>query len=127
MKYHLIVNQPFQSVNNVISATLTFLKGMDPGFKRLEDLWRTTPDGIALYDHFNEEDITIGIAIPSEEAQANEKRFFQVNDSWYKPNPDLSRYSLDNFLQLVNDRYGSDLFAVLKSGIGYGYFKVIPD
>ena len=127
MRYKLIVNQPFQSVRHVLGATFLFLKAMDPGLKRLEESWLFIPNGIAIRDRFNNNDIPIGIEIPPKDVDPDDGGFFQVDSHWYKPDDSLSRSELDDFLQVVNDHYGADLFAVQKTRIGYGFYKVVPD
>ena len=127
MRYKLIVNQPFQSVSHVLGATFLFLKAMDPGLKRLEESWLFIPNGIAIRDRFNNNDIPIGIEIPPKNVDSDDGGFFQVDSHWYKPDDSLSRSELEDFLQVVNDHYGADLFAVQKTPIGYGFYKVVPD
>ena len=127
MHYKLIVNQPFQSVRNVLGATFRFLNKMDPGLKRLEDSWRLIQGGIAIRDRFNARDIPIGVEVPSEDVDSDNGCFFQVNGFWYIPDNTLSRSNLDDFLQVINDHYGKDLLAIFKSDIGYGYFKAVNE
>ena len=127
MHYKLIVNQTFQSVRNVLGATFRFLNKMDPGLKRLEESWRLIPGGIAIRDRFNGRDIPIGVEVPSEDVDSDNGSFFQVDGFWYTQDNTLSRSNLDDFLQVINDHYGKDLLAILKSDIGYGYFKAVQD
>lgn len=61
--YKLIINQPFQSTQNVLAVTFRFLLSTYPGLKRLEYLWRYYPHHIALYDSLNQTSIPVAVTV----------------------------------------------------------------
>ena len=127
MRYKLIVNQPFQSTANVLAAAFRFVIAYDPGLLRLEDRWRTISGGIAIHDSFNNQDLPIGRDASLEEYDSDDRHFFTDGDGNYRLLEDLNRSQLDDILEVFNDIYGADCFAVIKTPIGYGYYKCIND
>lgn len=127
MRYELIVNQPFQSTANVLAAAFRFVIAYDPGLLRLEDRWRTISGGIAIHDSFNNQDLPIGRDASLEEYDSDDRHFFTDGDGNYRLLEDLNRSQLDDILEVFNDIYGADCFAVIKTPIGYGYYKCIND
>ena len=119
----LIVNQPFQSTKNVLTAALSFIKKKDLFLDRLEELWRPLPDGIALYDSFNRQIVKIGIVVSSEEADPDKPEYFSVDGTWYRCDDGITRENLDDAIQILNDAY-DDFIAIIKSPIGYAYYFI---
>lgn len=121
MKYHLIVNHPFQSTHHVLAIAFRLLLGSDPEMKRLEDLWRFYPDHLALYDSFNRTNVPVAVPLEVGEELRDRYHFF-VSDTWYKPHPSLSVSQLNDVLDVINDHYG-DLLHIERTSIGYGFFR----
>lgn len=127
MKYKLMVNQPFQSTANVLAGAFHFVTIYDPQLLRLEESWVRIPGGIALHDSFNNQDIPIGRDATSEEYDPDDFHYFTDGYSNYRLLEDLSRGHLNDILEVFNDHYGADCFAVIKTPIGYGYYKCVCD
>ena len=127
MHYKLIVNQPFQSTANVLAAAFHFVKIYDPQLRRLEESWVTVPGGVAIHDSFNNQNIPIGRDASLEEYDSDDFHFFTDGYANYRLLEDLPKSDLDDILEVFNDHYGADCFAVSKTPIGYGYYKCVND
>lgn len=127
MHYKLIVNQPFQSTANVLAAAFRFVCAYDPQLLRLEERWRTFSGGIAIFDSFNHQSLPIGRNATTEEYDPDDLHFFTDGYSNYRLLEDLSISQLDDILEVFNDLYGGDCFAVKKTTIGYGYYKCVNE
>ncbi len=126
MHYKLIFNQPFSSTVNLLSASLHFVHGFDPRLLRLEEHWRVYPGGIiALHDSFNNQDIPIGREAGDEYDPDDLFHFFSNDFGNYKILDNLTRSQLDDILDVFNDHYCSDCFAISKTPIGYGFYKCV--
>ena len=125
MHYKLIVNQPCQSEANVLASAFQFVTIFDPHLLRLEDLWCTIPGGIAIHDSFNKQSLPIGRAATLEEYDPDDFHYFTDGYSHYRLLENLSRSQLDDILDVFNDLYGEDCFAILKTQIGYGIYKCV--
>lgn len=126
MHYRLIVNQPFSSTGNVLGAAFRFVLSSDPRLLRLEDRWRRIPGGVALHDSFNNIDLPIGRDVLPGEYDTDDPNYFTDGYGSYRLLTDLSRSKLDDILEVFNDIYG-DCFVVMKTAIGYGYYKCVND
>jgi len=125
MHYKLIVNQPFTSTVNVLAAALHFVHVYDPRLLRLEEHWRVYPGGVIyLHDSFNNQDIPIGKEAGDEYDPDDHYHYFSNDFGNYKILDSLSKGQLDDLMEVLNDHYCSDCFAVSKTLIGYGYYKV---
>ena len=128
MHYKLIVNQPFTCTANVLAATLNFAHAYDPGLLRLEDHWSLTSDGVALYDSFNREAIPMGRDAAGDEYDPDDRSHcFTDGYGNYRILDNLTRSQLDDLLDVFNHYYGNDCFVVIKTLIGYGYYKCTND
>ena len=127
MHYKLIVNQPFQSTANVLAAAFRFVLAYDPRLLRLEDRWRTITGGIAIHDSFNNQDLPIGRNVLPGEYDSDDRHYFTDGDGNYRLLEDLSRSQLEDILEVFNDIYVADCFAVCKTPIVYGYYKCVND
>lgn len=127
MHYKLIVNQPFQSTANVLAGAFRFVRAYDPQLLRLEELWRITPDGISLYDSFNKQDLPFGRKASPEEWNPDDMHCLSFEGEHFMLLTDFSRGHLNDILDVFNDNYGGDCFCVLKTPIGYGYYKCVED
>lgn len=127
MHYKLMVNQPFQSTANVLAAAFRFVTAYDPGLLRLEERWRNIPGGIAIHDSFNNQDLPIGREASGEEYNPDDRHFFTDGYGNYRLLEELDRSRLNDILEVFNDLYGADCFAVIKTPIGYGYYKCVND
>ena len=125
MRYKLIVNQPFKRTAYVLAATLHFAHVYDPRLLRLEEHWRMTPGGVALHDSFNNRDIPMGK--DAGDSYDPDDLFHCFTDGYanYRILDDLTRGQLNDLLEIFNDHYGSDCFAVMKTPIGYGFYKCV--
>ena len=119
----LIVNQPLLSTKNVLSTALFFIKKKDLFLDRLEELWRPIPEGIALYDSFNRQNVKVGIVATPQEADEDKPEYFNVDGVWYQCDANISRESLDDVIQVLNETY-DDFIAIIQSHIGYAYYLV---
>lgn len=125
MHYKLIVNQPFQNTANVLTAAFHFVTVYDPRLLRLEEHWRVLPGGIiALHDSFNNQDLPIGKRA-GDDYDPDDMHYFSNDFGNYKLLTDLSREELDDILDVFNDHYSGDCFAIDKTAIGYGYYKCV--
>lgn len=125
MDYRLFLNQPCSdegNFRNVLVGVFRFLRAEDKDLLRLKDLWRTTPDGISLYDEEDDVNRGFGQIASSEEWKSEDISCFCVNGQQFIVDTVLSRNRLDNLLKIFNNYY-SDIILILRSPIGYGYFK----
>ena len=127
MHYKLLVTQPFRSTANVLAAAFRFVVAYDPGLLRLEDRWRAISGGIAIFDSFNHQSLPIGRDATTDEYDPDDIHYFTDGYNNYRLLEDLSRSQLDDILEVFNDLYGVDCFAVSKTAIGYGYYKCVND
>ena len=125
MKYKLIVNQPVQSTANVLAAAFSFVKAYDPNLHRLEDRWDLIPGGVAIRDTFNKQLLPIGRDPVGDEFDPDDPHCFRVDADPYILVKDLTRGQLDDLLEVFNELYSADCFAVDKTPIGYGFYKCV--
>lgn len=125
MDYRLFLNQPCSdegNFRNVLVGVFRFLRAEDKDLHRLKDLWRTTPEGISLYDEEDDINRGFGRKASPEEWNSEDISCFSVDGQRYIILRELSRNRLDNLLKIFNNYY-SDIILILRSAIGYGYFK----
>ena len=120
MSYHLIVNQPLQRPGNVLAASIRFIYVLDPTLHELEEKWRLTYRGIAIFDSFNHNKIDIGIPIDKGEEIIDFYHFYAY-DEWFKPDPNISLNDLHGIIEVFNDIYG-DRLMIVRSAIGYAFY-----
>ncbi len=125
MKYKPIVNQPFQSTANVLAAAFSFVKAYDPQLRRLEDRWDLISGGVAIRDTFNMQLLPIGRDPVGDEFDPDDLHCFYADTDPYILVKDLSREQLDDLLDVFNELYSADCFAVDKTPIGYGFYKCV--
>lgn len=127
MHYKLIVNQPFQSTANVLAAAFRFVCAYDPHLLRLEEHWRVIPNGIAIHDSYNNQDLPFGREATMEEWESEGYKCFSNDYGSYRLLDDLSKDLLDDILEVFNDHYSGDCFAISKTAIGYSFYKCVND
>lgn len=125
MQYKLIVNQPFQSTENVLAAAFRFIRAYDPHLLRLEDRWDLIPGGVAIRDTFNKQLLPVGRDPLGDEFDPDDPHCFRADTEPYILVQDLSREQLDDLLDVFNELYSADCFAVDKTPIGYGFYKCV--
>ena len=125
MKYKLVVNQPFQSTGNVLAAAFRFVYAYDPRLLRLEEHWRVFPGGIAIHDSFNNQDLPIGRDAAGDDYDPDDLSCFTDGYSNYRLLDTLDQSQLDDILEVFNDHYCADCFAISKTAIGYGFYKCV--
>ena len=125
MHYELIVNLPLQSTADVLAEAFRFVKMHDPQLLRLDEAWVLIPGGVSLHDSFNNQNIPIGRNATPEEFDPDDFHCFSDGYANYKLLEDLPQSNLDDILEVFNDLYGADAFAVRKTSIGYGFYKCV--
>ena len=127
MHYKLIVNQPFQSTANVLAAAFNFVRAFDPQLLRLEERWTLSDGGVSIRDTFNSQSLPFGRDASDEEYNPDDPHCFTDGYGHYILRTDLSKSELDDVLEVFNELYCSDCFAISKTPIGYGYYKCVND
>ena len=125
MDYRLFLNQPCSDevgFRNVLVATFRFIRSYDHELLRLKDLWRIVPEGIALYDEEDDTNRLIGRKASAEEWKPEDVSCFCIEGQLFILERDLSLPRLEQLLNIFN-KYYSDSILILRSAIGYGYFK----
>ena len=69
----------------------------------------------------------IGREASGEEYNPDDRHFFTDGYGNYRLLEELDRSQLNDILEVFNDLYGADCFAVIKTPIGYGYYKCVND
>ena len=118
----MIVNQPYSNPVQVLGTAFFFVKKVDQNLTRLSDLWRPSPDSIALYDSSSNQSIRFGHPVDlSEDPSQNYSKCLAVDDRCYEYDDNLTREEMEQVLQVLNNVYG-DSFFIEPTPIGYAYY-----
>ena len=118
----MIVNQPYSNPLQVLGTAFFFVKKVDQNLTRLSDLWRPSPDSIALYDSTSNQAIRFGHPVDlSEDPSQNYSKCLSVDDRCYEYDDNLTREEMEQVLQVLNNVYG-DSFFIEPTPIGYAYY-----
>ena len=81
------------------------------------------PLGITRQCSFNNKDLPFGREATMEEWESEGDKCFSNDYGSYRLLDDLSKELLDDILEVFNDHYCADCFAISKTAIGYGFYK----